>query len=263
MINYDNIPLELRKLNQWVCVLEDSKVPMTATENSPASSVNSSTWSSFEKALSSVKSGYYDYLGFVFNDNRVVGIDIDCGYDDGFLSVISADIIGKCKSYTEKSRSGRGFHILLRGDLPFPGRNNMRGVEIYKSRRYFIMTGNTLLFDKIVENQEAIDYVVDKYFSDIRDRKDNHNNLGKIYQPMWAEPVVGNRLKLRPYYPQIHQGGRNVSLLSVAGSLYNVGYSKRQLYDELEYVNKVACSPPLDSREIMAICNSICKYERK
>ena len=142
MVCYDNIPEELRKLNQWVCAMNGSKVPMKAWENAAASSTNPDTWSDFDTALNSVNNQHYDYCGFVFADNGYVGIDIDCGYDeDDLMSVLGADIVGKCHSYTEKSRSGRGFHILLRGTLPFKGKNNLAGVEIYKAARYFIMTG--------------------------------------------------------------------------------------------------------------------------
>ena len=147
MVNYDNIPEELKNLNQWVCASDNSKVPMKAWENEAASSTNPNTWSDFKTALDMVENRYYDYCGFVFADNGYVGIDIDNGYDeDGLMSVLGADIVGKCKSYTEKSRSGRGFHILLRGTLPFKGKNNLAGVEIYKAARYFIMTGDTLLY---------------------------------------------------------------------------------------------------------------------
>ena len=161
-MNLKNIPVEIQNLNQWVCTKGDSKIPMNATESFPASSTNSSTWSSFDSAINAVANGTYDYVGFVFNDNGIVGIDIDDGYsEDGFLSELAIDIIGRCKSYTEKSKSGRGFHILLKGDLPFKGKNNRNGVEIYKTARYFIMTGETILYDEIVDNQEAIDYIVD------------------------------------------------------------------------------------------------------
>ena len=122
MVYYDNIPEELKKLDQWVCANDGSKVPMKAWENEAASSTNPETWSDFETALESYNQHYYDYCGFVFADNGYVGIDIDEGYDeDGLMSVLGADIVGKCHSYTEKSRSGRGFHILLRGTLPFKG----------------------------------------------------------------------------------------------------------------------------------------------
>ena len=38
------------------------------------------------------------------------------------------------------------------------------GVEIYKSSLYFIVTGEKLIYETMIENQEAIDYVVGKYF---------------------------------------------------------------------------------------------------
>ena len=101
MVCYDNIPEELRKLNQWVCAMNGSKVPMKAWENAAASSTNPDTWSDFDTALDSVNNQHYDYCGFVFADNGYVGIDIDCGYDeDGLMSVLGAVIVCKCHSYT-------------------------------------------------------------------------------------------------------------------------------------------------------------------
>ncbi len=35
MVYYDNIPEELKKLDQWVCANDGSKVPMKAWENKP------------------------------------------------------------------------------------------------------------------------------------------------------------------------------------------------------------------------------------
>ena len=129
MVSYERIPEELRSLKRWVCVWEDSKVPMKSWENEAASSTNPDTWSDFETALESYNKGFYDYCGFVFAGDGYVGIDIDAGVDeDGFMTPLAADIVSKCQSYTERSRSGRGFHILLRGDLPFKGKNNLAGV---------------------------------------------------------------------------------------------------------------------------------------
>lgn len=262
MTHYENIPDELKKLDQWVCTRSDSKVPMKAFEREAASSTNPETWSSFDTALKAVSEGHYDYCGFVFNDNGYVGIDIDDGYDqDGFLSQIAADIIGKCRSYTEKSKSGSGFHILLRGTLPFKGKNNLAGVEIYKSARYFIMTGDTLLYCNIEKNQKAIDYVVEKYFSESRRKKDCSRYGGRIYSPIWKSPK-NNRIQLRPIYPRIPNGSRNICLTSLAGMLHYQGYNKQQIYDELIYCNMVACDPPLDRDELKTICNSITRYER-
>ena len=262
MIRYENIPFELKSLNQWVCAQADSKIPMKAFEGEAASSTNPHTWSTFDTAYDAVSKGYYDYCGFVFNDNGYVGIDIDKGFDeDGFPSDLALDVIAKCKSYTEKSRSGRGFHIILRGTLPFKGKNNLNGMEIYKAARYFIMTGDTLLYRNIEENQEAIDYVVEKYFPDFRPKDALAEYGNRIYAPVWELPE-NNRIKLRPVYPRIPDGSRNICLTSLAGMLHNQGYNKSQIYDELIYCNTVACDPPVDRGEIRAIVNSVTRYRR-
>jgi hypothetical protein len=260
-MNLNNIPEELKHLNQWVCTKGDSKVPKRAYMDGAASSTDESTWSSFDMARSSVESGYNDYVGFVFNDTGIVGIDIDDGYDeDGFMSELAADIIGRCASYTEKSKSGRGFHILLRGDLPFKGKNNLKGVEIYKTARYFIMTGDTLLYDTIVENQQAVDYIVDKYFPDMREGASDRVTAPRIYTPIWVK--TEGKIGLRPEYPPIPDGTRNISLTSVAGQLHTLGYGKEEIYRELLYVNSVACKPQLDINEIQCIVNSVTRYKR-
>lgn len=260
-MNLNNIPEELKWLPQWVCTKGDSKVPIDAKTTYAASSTNRATWSSFHEARATVDCGWCDYLGFVFNDNGIVGIDIDDGYaEDGFMSELAADIIGRCESYTEKSKSGRGFHVLLKGDLPFKGKNNLKGVEIYKAARYFIMTGDTVLYRNIVENQEAIDYIVEKYFPDVREGSSDCASSSRIYSPTWERPA--EKISLRPVYYPIPDGTRNISLTSIAGQWHTMGYGRDDIYRELLYVNSVACQPPLDTYEIQCIVNSVTRYKR-
>lgn len=261
-MNYSNIPDELRRLDNWVCSYDCKKIPMRAYEPIAASSTDPATWSDFETALSSVESGYYDYLGFVFSDNGYIGIDIDCGYDeDGFLTPLAIDIIERCKSYTEKSKSGRGVHIIVKGDLPFKGKNNLAGVEIYKTARFFILTGDIVLYHEIEENQDALNYIVCNYFKEERENGDS-DDKPRIYAPSWNDPVTNGKIRLRPSYPTIKNGNRNLSLTSLAGSLHNQGYSKKQIYEELRIANKTACKPPLSDSELQSICNSISRYRR-
>lgn len=258
---FEKIPQCLKELRQWVCVQSDSKIPLNANTGNTASSTSPETWSDFETAVSRVERGYAGNIGFVFNDNGIVGIDIDVGYDqDGFASPLAATIIGKCKSYTEKSRSGRGFHIILKGTLPFKGKNNLAGVEIYKSARYFIMTGDTLLYHTIEENQDAIDFVVENYFPETRQEKET-SFTGRIYSPMWRMPNEG-RIITKPQYPPIKIGARNISLTSLAGQLHNTGYSFDEIFKELLFVNETKCFPPLDTREVLSIVKSIVRYRR-
>ena len=262
-MRYDNIPEELKRLNQWVCANDDSKVPMQANRPYPASSTNPDTWESFEDALWAVEHGYYDYLGFVFNDNGIVGIDIDDGFDkDGQATQLACDIVGKCCSYTELSKSGRGLHIFVKGDIPFKGKNNLAGVEMYKTARFFIMTGDMATPHVYIdENQKALDQIVEKYFPETRERKAT-SVTPRIYNPEWDSPKGSKRVKIRPYYPVIPDGCRNICLTSLAGMMHSIGYTKGQIYRELQYANNTACKPPLSQNELKTICNSVTRYQR-
>lgn len=262
-MRYDNIPEDLKKLDQWVCANEDSKVPMQANRPYAASSTNPDTWASFEDALWAVEHGYYDYLGFVFNDNGIVGIDIDDGFDsDGKPTPLACDIVGKCWSYTEISRSGRGVHVFVKGDIPFKGKNNLAGVEMYKTARFFIMTGDMATSIRYIhECQEVLDQIVEKYFPETRERKTT-TVTPRIYNPEWDCPKGNRRVKIRPNYPRIPDGCRNICLTSLAGMMHTIGYTKGQIFRELQYANDTACDPPLPVNELRTICNSVTRYQR-
>jgi hypothetical protein len=246
---------------------------MQANRPYAASSTNPATWASFEDALWAVEHGYYDYLGFVFNDNGIVGIDLDdaisytklfsCGFNDSFpvVSRLALDILDSCHSYAEISKSGTGLHIFVKGDIPFKGKNNLAGVEMYKTSRFFIMTGNSVGVPYIADNQPALDYIVDKYFPETRERKATIVTP-RIYNPEWDCPKGSRRVKIRPNYPRIPDGCRNICLTSLAGMMHSIGYSKGQIYRELQYANDTACDPPLPLNELMQICNSVTRYQR-
>lgn len=259
---FERIPHELQSDPAWVNVRDNSKLPMQTTKRECASSVDSTTWGTFAQAVENVQTGAYQGIGYVFHDTGLVGIDIDDGYDeDGFLSQLAVDILGHCQSYTEKSRSGRGFHVLVRGDIPFKGRNNRElHVEAYKTARYFIMTGRTLLYTEIIENQGALDYIVSTYFADVVSEEDSEIT-SRIYNPVFERPK-GGKLPLRPTYPVILTGGRNICLTSLAGQLHTQGYSKQAIYRELLHANSVACKPPLPVREVQSIVASVTKNRR-
>lgn len=268
MNDYSRIPNELKSLKQWVCSWDGSKVPMQASKKAGASSTSPATWSSFEQAVSAVHNHLYDHIGFVFTEeNGLVGIDIDAGFEDGLLTPMCVDIIKHCQSYTEKSKSGRGVHIFLRGSIPFSGKNNSeQHIEIYKTSRYFITTGKVVIYDEIIDNQEAIDYVVGKYFRDclntVQDAKSKRKGvMGKNYTPEWQKPKNGG-IPLKPEYPEIQKGGRHTSLVSLAGQMWSIGYEPAEIYKELLKVNQTVCKPPLTNGEVERIVKSIQKYKR-
>lgn len=257
------IPKELLEKNRWVVVKQNSKIPFNAKDLKPASSSDIMTWSSFEQAKSRL-SKEFTHLGFVFDNifdlDDIIGIDIDDGFDEnGFINELSIDIINKCKSFTEKSKSGRGWHIFVKGKLPFMGKNNQNGVEIYKSQRYFVMTGDQYFYEDIIENQEAIDYILEKYFNALKVSQEIVTPNKQVnYTWFWQQ--IG-KMDFKKIYPSISEGTRNISLTSVAGQLKNLGYSKEEMQEELEYANETACNPPVDNKEIRQIVRSIMRYK--
>lgn len=258
----DTIPTEMRMMNNWVVVNSGSKVPLQASSLRAASASNPFTWSTFECAVAAVSKKDADYLGFAFQNSGIVGIDIDAGYDeDGFLNDLSIDCMTACKSYTERSRSGRGIHIYVKGALPFKGKNNGAGVEIYATGRYFIVTGEKLVYSELVECQEGIDYIVAKYFADtLRESAGVKGN--RIYSPQYAKPTEG-KISVNPtVYPPIANGMRNMSLTSLAGQLHTKGYEADAIFAELLKCNQQACNPPLSRSEVESIVRSVIRYKR-
>ena len=104
----------------------------------------SSTWVTFEDATSAFETGKWISIGFVFSkDDPFCGIDLDKCFDPetGVIQPWAQKIITTINSYTERSLSGSGFHIIVEAVLP-KGGNRKDGLEIYDQQRYFIMTGD-------------------------------------------------------------------------------------------------------------------------
>ena len=74
---YEKIPTELKQKTQWVNVWNGFKVPMQTGQKKAASSVLPDTWGTFDCAVLNVANGICDGIGYVFNDDGLIGIDID------------------------------------------------------------------------------------------------------------------------------------------------------------------------------------------
>ena len=84
-----------------------------------------------------------DGVGFAFlPDDGLVGIDLDgmIDPDSGEVSERCSAIIAACASYTELSPSGKGVHIICRGDATTT-KSNKVGVEVFAGSQYFTFTG--------------------------------------------------------------------------------------------------------------------------
>ena len=148
----ENIPDELKVRPQWVVWKaiwraqseKLDKVPYSAENGRKASSTDLLTWSTFENACKTLETGEYSGLGFVFSSgDPYTGIDLDnCAEQEtGEIRQWALEIVRYFDSYTEFSATGRGIHIIIKGEVP----NRRRAeIEVYSSKRFFTITGHVL-----------------------------------------------------------------------------------------------------------------------
>lgn len=195
--NFNNIPGELKKLNRWVnWKLQKTdkgkftKIPVNPNNGSNADVTNSNTWASYDTAIK--KASNYDGIGFILG-NGYIGIDLDNidveieEYKQGKTDNIVAEFINQLGSYSEYSQSGKGIHIILKGDS-LPGkRNRKNNIEMYSDNRYFIFTGDLASgFTEIINNDEMVKKLYSKYLKEEEKEKPlfpqskNNNNIVEL-----------------------------------------------------------------------------------
>lgn len=156
----ENIPEELRKLNQFVCWVGTDKVPKNPATGKNAQSNNPKTWGTFEQAVKACETFGFDGIGFMFAP-PYFGIDLDHCLD---RSDFVDEFVETLQSYAEISKSGDGIHIICKGKLP-DGSRRKGGVEMYSNGRYFICTGNIYnpKYTKIKDCTESVKVLHSKY----------------------------------------------------------------------------------------------------
>jgi putative DNA primase/helicase len=175
--NFNEIPAELKALPQWILWKSEkrnnkpTKVPYQANGDM-AQANNRRTWSTFATAVKFYLEGDYDGIGFVFSrQDNYIGIDIDKCVTDEKPNTFATEIIDTLDSYTEFSPSGKGIHIIVKGNLPQnvigTGRKSTKhGLEIYSYGRYFTFTGNKENSNEIYERSDELSEVFEQYFDD-------------------------------------------------------------------------------------------------
>lgn len=158
------VPQELQQYPSWVVwnYIEvdgkQRKPPVNARTGQLASPTDPQTWSTFPQALQALQSGKFNGLGFVFSqEDPFCGTDLDHAVDaDGNLEAWALPILVTLNSYTEKSPSGTGLHIITKATLPDHGRKK-GNLEMYDRDRYFTLTANHFpnALQEIEPRQEA------------------------------------------------------------------------------------------------------------
>lgn len=148
--DFARIPEELKVRPQWVvwrCELNKdgklTKVPYT-TATRKASHSDPATWLSFDAAWALYERDGFDGVGYVFSpEDPYCGIDLDGKGPDGLPKEKQLAIAQRFSSYTERSPSDTGVHIIVKAKLPGGGRKK-GPIEIYDRTRYFTVTGHVV-----------------------------------------------------------------------------------------------------------------------
>ncbi|GAX60918.1 hypothetical protein SCALIN_C15_0060 [Candidatus Scalindua japonica] len=167
----ENIPEELKTLNQWVVYRLEKKPgrekptkPLYQANGKKASSTNPETWCTFEHALEAFQKKNFYGIGFVFTKNdQYTGIDFDdcINPETKTIKPWAKEWIEKFESYTEYSPSRTGTHTIVRGKIPSETGIKKGDYEIYDHARYFTFTGD----------------IIDTKYSHIEARQDVVNEL--------------------------------------------------------------------------------------
>lgn len=175
---YENIPLELRALPQWVCwryeVIDgrQTKVPYSPDGLHKVSIHNPATWGTFEQAVRGAAGPTMHGIGMVLTEaDPYTGIDIDDKQENPASEAELAaqyKILEAFQSYTERSVGSRwvddrgrergGYHIIIKGRIK--GGRDHRHVGVYSSSRYLTFTGDVVRNAPIAEYQSLLEALV-------------------------------------------------------------------------------------------------------
>jgi putative DNA primase/helicase len=159
-VNVDAIPAELREQDRWVIWRWGETDPKTGKRKKPpyraaapnrhASSTKPDTWGTFEQAVKAMEAGKADGIGYAACPPHVF-VDLD----DGLSEADQGAVMVTLDSYSERSPSGTGYHVILRADLNGHGRHP-QGIGVFQEARFFYFTGSHVQgTPKTIEERQA------------------------------------------------------------------------------------------------------------
>jgi putative DNA primase/helicase len=177
-MKYNNVPSELKVLKRWVCFkvegLENGKTtkrPYNALNGGLARVNDELTWTNFNTALKGCVKYKCDGIGFILG-HGIFGIDLDNHPDedgtyplsDEEFKILTDEFVTTLDSYSERSQSGKGVHIICQGILP-PGSRRKKGspVEMYDKSRFFAFTGDVIHNVPINNREKEVVSLWEKY----------------------------------------------------------------------------------------------------
>ena len=154
MINVDGIADELKQLRQWVLTEKETKepYPLAGDRTRRASCNDIKDWNTFENAVKCLNDRFVG-IAFAIKEPYAI-IDLDAQYINDNLSEMARDIIDRLDSYTEKSMSGNGIHIIVKtdnNDIYIP----QKPIELYSRSKFMTLTGDIFEGKNIIQKRQA------------------------------------------------------------------------------------------------------------
>ena len=270
------VPAELRQYRQWVVwkavekkkregSVKVTKVPYNPKTGKPASTSRPETWGTFDDACEAYLMNGYTGIGFVFTaDDPFVGVDLDNCFDEsGRLRDDARRAVNELQSFTERSPSGRGLHIVCKGELPGRGQCDLKaGREMYQDGRFFTITADIVKGLGTVETRDAaLKALYSEWFGQSASNDEGHI-LGELEWESEAELVslddmpIGENIKaliregkgLDKYADSAGHPDRSAALLMVCQELASAGVNKESILTTLTDKGNFLASAALDRR---------------
>jgi len=142
---FEYLPQELKQYNSWILWRLENKEgklikrPVSAITKRPIDITDNKNYCAFDVAVNAIDE--YHRLGFALSDNDpFTFVDLDDSKGDAEILKKQIDISNWFDSYQERSPSGKGLHIIIKGSV---GKGiNTKIAEIYSKDRFMTITGD-------------------------------------------------------------------------------------------------------------------------
>lgn len=160
-MDFSKFPEELRAKKQWVMWKKEpkgdgkwTKVPYRP-DGRHAATTRPEEWYSFDECVAAAPR--FSGIGFVFSEGYV-GIDLDhCFEPSGLPKPWASEVLATFDTYTERSPSGDGLHLIIASDVALKGRK-ADGIECYSQGRFFTVTGDVYGKRDAVRDLDVLDW---------------------------------------------------------------------------------------------------------
>lgn len=153
------VPEEMKKYPQWVAWGKNgnrkNKVPYSPKTYEAASSIKGSEWGTYGETCEYALNYGFAGIGFMLHTSDPYAfIDLDDPGGNQDICEQQKAIYDAFPSYAERSPSGSGLHIIVKGRIPRGRRRNK--IEVYSQARYMTMSGDIWRNVPIVSCQQEL-----------------------------------------------------------------------------------------------------------